>query len=96
MNTRDIRVTDVTHRAATRSMIEPDQRAIDILLERSQIPPLDGAVPEPTDYYSLGAPAAARLARRQIGRMLVVGVLSIGFGLAVGYICLALFGKVRL
>ena len=55
---RDIHVSDVTpfDPKPMRNMIEPDQRYVDLLVDRGNIPPLDGAVPEATDYYSLGSP----------------------------------------
>lgn len=55
---RDIHVSDIApfDNKPMRNQIEADQRYLDVLLNRSQIPPLDGAVPERDDYYSLGIP----------------------------------------
>lgn len=55
---RDIHVSDITpfDPKPTRTQVDEDHRYIEHLLNRSQIPPLDGAVPQPNDYYSLGVP----------------------------------------
>lgn len=77
MNTREIHVTDVTHRTPTRTMVEPDQRHVDILLDRANIPPLDGVVPQPNDYYSLGTPEYSRRSWSQAVSVLAIVLVSV-------------------
>jgi hypothetical protein len=64
MQKPDAQLGDVTPRHPYRNMVEPDHGFIDTMLDRSRIPPLDGAVPEPNDYYSLGMPKSLPHQRR--------------------------------
>mgnify|MGYP001275824814 CR=1 FL=1 len=81
---RDIHVSDVTpfDPKPMCNMIEPDQRYVDLLVDRGNIPPLDGAVPEQTDYYSLGAPEYTR--RHWTGTATSILLLLISVGIVVG------------
>ena len=92
MKTREIHVTDAAHRAATRTMVEPDQRHVDILLECSNIPPIDGAVPQANDYYSLGKPEYSRRSWSQAASVLAIVLVSLTLIACAVYGLRALYG----
>jgi len=88
---------DTTVHAPTRTQVEPDQGYIRTILKDSGIPPMDGAVREEGDYYSLGdtSPQAWRGPTRPPIYVLVLGVAFTFIGASViGYYALKFAVKI--